>query len=353
MKKYFFTILVLLLLPVVVSAKTVSDDHFNLPGDDATEVIIQTFEPGDIIEFKEIAENLINIDDVDEEGCFGTNSGCSRTYKFTKSVIYEGSRGRGILKFMSIDKNTKIISVDDLVDGHIYTSGDIIAFPHINYEMNYYDSTGELITNRTAALVGKIEQYNDKDITWKLSILGSTNYAPISLGFQVFNYIKPTFKLACDKTTLSYGEKTGCAVSAISQYQLKEVAFSLDLPNFKISNPKASNHITMSSNNNKYKFQVENGYGNNNIEFRIMTFDVESTKNGNYIDDIKISDLSYSDDLYEGDYDTIQNNIKVTPSSSLKNPNTYRNAILILLPFLILGISLIIIKVENNMKKKI
>ena len=169
----------------------------------------------------------------------------------------------------------------------------------------------------------------------------------------MFNYIKPTFKLACDKNTLSYGEKTNCAVSAISQQQLKEVSFSLDLPNFKISNTKAANHITMSSNNSKYELKVENGYGNNNIEFRIMTFDIESTKNGNYIDDIKISDLSYSDDMYEGDYDTIKNNIKVTPTSTLKNPNTYRSIILILLPFLILGISLIVIKVQNNMKKKI
>lgn len=363
MKKYLLFILVigLFLIPNMVSAKTYNAEDFNMPDEDKGEVIIQIVEPGDTIKFDNVSSVNIYIDEKMLDNCYGTQSGCTTTYEVTKRMVYSYFYRHGGtlvgLEFKTIEDNANIISLNDLVDGHIYKSGDYIAFPFYNYEIYYYDANGNNLFTPSSTLVHKIDQMLDEndefyDATYKLSIIEGTHYSPIDLAFQVYDYVKPSFRLECDKDTINYGEKTTCSFLATSMQQLKEVSFSLDFPNFKVSNVKAANHVTKLDGQSQYRFRIENGYGLNNTEFRIMTFNLEGTKNENYVDDINITNINYKDNLYEGNYDTLQSNLRIH-TSGLKNPDTYRNLALILLPIIILAISLGIVKVQRDRKKKI
>ncbi len=355
MKKKLLLALAIFLLPSIVFAKSYTVSDFPNPGVDEEEVNAFILNPGDTIDFSSVPTSSIYIDKQVLGTCYGSNDTCTSTFEATKSLILEYNAiaytPNRRVDFLTIDQGAEVISLNDLVEGHIYKSGDIVVFPHYSYMVYYFNEEGNDIKHNYVNLSHKLDKYGNEDITWKLSIVDGAMYAPISLAFQPFSYVKPQFKLTCEKDSINYGEKTSCYVSAISQYQLKEVSFSLDFPSFKVSNVKPANNITETEQSGMYNFRIADGYGNNGTEFKLMTFDLEGTKNENYVDDINITNIQYRDEIYEGSYEVLQSNLKIN-TKKIENPNTYRNVALILLPILVLIASFGIVQLQKNKKEK-
>ena len=352
----FIGIIMMLLVPSIVSAKVYTLDDF--PHELSEGMKVPTLKTGDSIDFSDQNNVNINIDWTPLDKCYGTNSECLRTYEVTKPLVYStfsyddyNHKWRDIY-FTEHEGTGDVYSVNDMIEGRLYHSNDVITFPSFNYSIEYYDANGEYIDGDMSTLSAIIKKYNNKDVTWKFSILDGSIYAPISLGFQVYEYEEPTFKLTCDKKVINYGEKTKCHLSAISKNQLEEISFSLNTPNFKVSNEKPEEHVTTFDGDDKYNYKIAKGYGVNNIELRIMTFDLEGIKNESYTDDVKAINIHYRDNLYQGSYEELKSDLRVIPYK-LKNPQTYKNIAIIFIPIILLITSMFIMKKYESKKEKI
>ena len=85
----------------------------------------------------------------------------------------------------------------------------------------------------------------------------------------------------------------------------------------------------------------------NGEEFVLMTFEIEGTKNEDYVDNISLSNINYRDSIYEDNPSNVQTNIEITPSTFV-NPSTYKNLIFIILPIIMMLISLVIFKYKTK-----
>lgn len=375
MRKYKMIILslfVLFIIPTFVSAKSYKFNDFenefsNIAWPDSS---APTLKKGDIIDFSDHSSNVtIFFEDVADNNCYGNAEGCKTTYTLSDDsmifVVYYNE-----LVLLKAENN--IIDYADLVDGHVYKSGDVISNPSMYYDAyydvnkdgtcNYYkDSNGDsLFSNANFSsknycvqegLVTKLPKYGNKDIMWKLSIVDGALYSPYYLFFEPYDYKAPVFKLTCDRQSINYGEKAKCSVTANAIYELKDVSFDLSTPNFKVSNPTGTDNVKKVSGSREFNFTINNGSSLINKEFTLMTFNLEATKNEVYVDDVAVVDILYTDDLYSGEYEMLKSDLKVIPNSS--NPKTYRNTLLLTLPILLLMVTMLTLKLRGEKKKKI
>ena len=78
-----------------------------------------------------------------------------------------------------------------------------------------------------------------------------------------------------------------------------------------------------------------------------MTFELEGTKNEDYVDNISVSNINYRDTLYGNSVDDVQSSYEVIPSTFV-NPNTIRSLLIIITPLLAFLIALLIYKKRSK-----
>lgn len=347
-KRLFFILFIIYLIPTIVTAKTYQFDDIYANQSDTDEAYINIFEPGDEITFSSNYKYFLFLDDKEMTDCYGNTDGCKTTFEVDNKLLYLGFTGynKNYIYFNTIDDNTKIHPLEKIEEGRLYKSGDYIAFPGPKYGIYYYNSntSSNYWKLTTGPYVVKLLQYNDEDVLWKLSIVDGGAYSPVNLAMTLTEYVKPSFRLACNKNSINYGEKASCSLYVTSTQQLEELSFSLATPDLKVSNVKNANNVNSFDGAGEYNLRISNGYATAGVESLLMTFDLEGTKDENYVDDISITNINYRDNLYEGGYEDLKSDLNIHSSSSIKNPNTYGNLLFILLPLLIIGIALIINK---------
>ena len=360
----------LFMIPAIVSAKTydyneIRNQYYN--GENPSIL----FKKGDSISFSNCNyQTYIYLEEIEDNKCYGNFDNCTKTYTLNNDAVMQTIYDNSIILFR-VENNANVNNFSDLQDGHVYKSGDVVFnssscydawFPMntdntcnyiVDYEGYSYFYRAGYASNNYCILEGvatKLPKYGNKDIMWKLTIVDGRSYSPHTMVFEPFEYKTPEFKLKCNKDIINYGEKASCSVTATSVYKLEDVAFDLTTPNFKVSNPKGSDKVQTVTGNKEFNFRITSNEDLTNKEFVLMTFDLEAAKNEVYADDVSVTNIAYVDELYEGEYEVIKSDLRVVTS---KNPKTYRNTVLLLLPIIILVGTMVTLKFRGEKKKKI
>ena len=165
--------------------------------------------------------------------------------------------------------------------------------------------------------------------------------------FYEIDYVEPSFSLICDDKVIKYGQKTTCHLYVTSMYNMKNVAFDMDLPSFKLSNVNVPNKVEMVNGSKNYNLKLDNKYADNGKEVLLMSFSLEGTKNENYTDGVNVIDIQYKDSIIEGTSNSVDSNLQILPNI-LTNPKTLTNLMYILLPIIVLIILLVLNKVNER-----
>ncbi len=389
MKRYIVIIVTafLFVLPTSVWAKNVnfydlmySDDNILLS-------------PGDVIEFStpysswtdiyHIYIDGVRVDDnyyVDENN--NPFDDALNSYTISKKVILSGLYDTGDyimdpygsnryyinnMNFVSSDESNNFYRYTEITDGQVFSSGDIINFniPRGNdLSIYFYDADRELEFAELVYYNVPIKNYlfpeiDGKKAYWKVDFFEDGLYRPgVFPHFYQVNYTEPEFSLKCDDKEIDYGKKTTCHLYVTSKYEMNEFSFDMNLPNFKISNIILPKEVKSTSGERMYNYLINQGYANNGKNVLLLSFDLEGTKNENYIDGIDLMDIDYKDEILTGSYQKVSSKLGIKPSKkdtiNLTNPKTYANIIYMLLPLILLFVAFVMVKLfEKENKKKI
>lgn len=258
------------------------------------------------------------------------------------------------LLFSSYDKNARIRYISDLNENDVIKSKDILVLEDTNesQSLRLYDVNGEQIAYHS--LRGNLRTFvvpGENDY-WQLHFINNGVYGSANPVLQKINYTEPQFSLRCDDKVINYGKKTKCHLYVNTYYEMSRVGFDMELPNFKVSNVVPSKGVSVANGSNKYNFNINEGYAKDGKEVEIMTFDLEGTRNENYTDDIKLTNIKYKDSILEGNYQELKSDLEIIPYK-ITNPKTLANLLYILLPILVLCFALAMNKLSEKNKKKI
>jgi len=383
MKKHllFLMVFVLLLFPSSVFAKEVSIDDL-LYGDD--NIILKT---GDVVifeshDFYKIFHIYIDGVRVDDNYYFSglTSSGLyaesHHSYTVGKNVILSGetrTQQQMIdeehmtnydvfnLNFITYKDNYKFYKYTDISDGQTFSSGDIINF---NVQRNddlsiyFYKKNRELDFSELVYFDVPIKNYlfpevNGEKAYWKVEFFDDGLYLPgVFPHFYQLEYIGPKFTIKCKDKVINYGKKTTCSLCVTSLYEMSDLSFNMDLPNFKISNIDFPDEIENLTGTKQYNFRIASGYVDGGKEVELMTFDLEGTKNENYTDGIDLTNIQYRDELVDGSYDKVTSSLEILPNT-ITNPKTITSLLYLLLPIAVLLVALTMVKLNERNKKEI
>lgn len=319
--------------------------------------------PGDVISFSNTAtdhkyELYIGTDTRLDNNCYAANiNGCLNSYTVTKNMYlldisnYRYADNIFTMKplFEEYTGKNNIYNITEMVEGHVYKSGDIITFNNGLMESYYYNEDDTLLYVGNYRNVEKVPQYNNKDITWKVTFYSDGGYGLDCPHFKPFVYEEPKFYLECNDKVIEYGKKTDCTVYVTSKYLLRKVSFDLSNPNFKISDEKPSNAMTVIQGDGEYNYQFPNQYDNSQ-KYPILYFRLAGTKPENYTDNIKLVGINYEDEIATARHEDVDGVLSIL-YDSVVNPNTFNNALFILVPIILLSGSLIIYNRKNKKKE--
>lgn len=352
-----------LLMPMTTFAKEY--DYSKLSYQPATsDYQLVMLHPGDVINFSnEFSGNkyelyINNSTTRLDNNCYSSAiTGCLNKYTVTKDMyLYNEDNSDYADNVYTIkpvfeeffDKN-KVYNITEIIDGHVYKSGDVIIFNSNLMESYYYNENDVLITTEKYRNVEKVPQYNNKDITWKVALYPDGGYHHNCPHFKPFAYEEPKFYLECKDKVIEYGKKTDCTVYVTSKYLLKKVSFDLSNPNFKISDERPSDAMTVIQGEGEYNYQFPNQYDNSQ-KYPILYFRLAGTKPENYTDNIKLVGINYEDELATARHDDVDGVLSIL-YNSVVNPNTFNNILFILIPIVLLSGSLIIYNRKNKKKE--
>ena len=378
---YFITAILMLtimfIFPIKIEAKTyVTTQKPNMIMEK------EILEPGYVIDFSNSSYShskysryyIYLENELITDNCFGVEDTCLQQFVVEERMIFQrkisseenaNTTSYGI-NFYKLKPDEKLLTLDissekywqDYVDEHYYKSGDIIKM-EINHGLNtsigYYvlDNQEHIIESggfiwEIPGLI-RLPQIDGKDVYWINHIImsgGIYNYP--TLNFIPFEYTEPKIELKCDKDKINYGEKTKCEVCIECTHVLNKLEFSMNQKDLKFSNFIFSNGITNTGNNNSIKLNITD----NNIcseKKTIMTFDVESTKDTNYLDKIALKNLTYTDEILTGNYNDLDSNLNIISTNNIiSNPKTGTRMIFIIIPIIIL----LIVGILSVFKKK-
>ncbi len=351
--------LIFYFVPIFVFAKTYNypnDVRYSLyeeNGKDAVE-----FLPGDEIIFNTIGSNIY-IDDIKtSDECYGFSC-TENVYIVTEKMYFSYEKAwSNKVNFITKKEENSIYLYSDKSEGKYYKSGDLIAFKNLNYHaaginpriydfddniLYFYDTFSfafdTYYTQRVydqGYLLLKLPRIDEKDVYWKTSIFDDGAYDYPSPHFTPIEYFEPKIELKCDKDKINYGEKTKCEVLLESSYKLRNLNFSINQKNLKLSNISYLDGVTNSSNDNKI---IKLNFDDNNsfIEKKvIVTFDVEGTKDSSYLDNISLENIEYTDEIVTAKYDNLDSGLIITSTKPLINPETGIKTIFVIIPILLL-----------------
>ena len=370
-KSILLFVLFLLLFPVVGFAKTVEYSDLLYSGSPSV------LEPGDVIDFStchSFGFFTMNYEKqyaiyLDGKKVNDTLYGCDSDYNnehniphfytvetrmmfesnitSTADEYYENwfDSDDGIYYFNSYPEDKPTISYDNVVEGQIFKTGDIITFEYVDDYMTlyFYDIDGDLTLAKCAHGAHlrsyQFPQVDGKTAYWKVSIFDEALYETVACP-HFYQLQLPEFSLDCEDTEIAYGKKTKCSISTLAKNELRKVSFDLNSPYFKISNVSFPSEVTQIEGDGEYNLQLSSNYAVNNQLVTLMSFELEGIRNEGHTDSIRFTNVTFKDSEIEGSYDEIDSGLSVVPN--VINPETYQNLLLILLPFLLLiGLSIV------------
>ena len=358
-KRFLLFLFIILLFPVAVFAKEYKyGTEINIAEASSGNNMV-VLHPGDVIDFTNYSNShrtylAINHNEVGEICTTNAPSDCIRKYTVTNNIMFEYADWRNfpsdvLINFINVN-DANVYNVYDLKQNHIYKSGDVIFYPDTLMSSFYYETNNSLLFSGIRRCLEVIPQYDDEDVYWQVDFFTDGSYGYNAPHFKVYNYVGPKFSLNCADKSISYGKKTKCYVDVTAINELKEVHFDLNIPNFKISDVSYPNNIDTINGNKEYNLNI-NSNDDLNTGMKLMYFYLEGTKNENYTDDIKIVNIEYRDEVYEGNYEEVKADLNIVPS--IINPKTLTNLLFIIIPIILLLVTLIAINISNKKEKKI
>lgn len=343
--------------PASISAKTINVDGWR----NTTSITGVVLNPGDILDFNYTTNESIYYlyleNDLISPNCFGIDNQCSKQIEVKEKMLYYRYDFHGYdcnYYFYKIGENEQLININDYTNEEYYQSGDILFFTSNNSQKLafVYNENSTLIESlffgNRFPRVYRLPKINGKNVYWKNSIYDDGLYANHSSHFIPIDYTEPKIELKCDKDKINYGEKTKCEVCIECTHAINKLEFSMNQKDLKFSNYSFSNGVTNSGNNNSIKLNITD----NNIcneKKTIMTFDVESTKDTNYLDKITLKNLAYTDEILTGNYNDLDSNLNIiSVKDNISNPKTGTRMIFIIIPIIIL----LIVGILSVFKKK-
>ncbi len=283
-----------------------------------------------------------------------TTQNCINSYTADSDMLYRNEAGGWSNYFyqnyylIRVPEGATIHNLSKMKQKHLYKSGDVIFIPTFVQDSYYYGLDNNLIDRFWGRHVEIIPQYEGKDVMWQVDFFDDGGYGLVCPHFKPYNYVSPEFKLTCKDKSIDYGKKTRCFVTVTAVEELEEVSFNLNIPNFKVSDIEYPSNIKSTNGSNEYNLKINENI-NLDTGMELMSFYLEGTKNENYTDDIKITNINYKDTVYEGDYEELESDLNIIPN--VTNPKTLSSLLYILFPIIILSINLIVIKIFERKKK--
>ena len=336
--------------------------------------------PGDIIDFSnvnEVGRNFylfLNGEKLSND-CFSSSESCLKQYTVTNKMIYVSpifydevydyntNRSPFKLEFFKLEEDDNKIYFfksreDDYRPGDVvyYKSGDIILFTHsLGGNTNYYiyDENDNLIETKqfesSFSQIKRLPKINNKDVYWKCEYIIGGGYSLPEPHFTPFIYTEPKIELKCDKNEIKYGEKSSCEVYLECSHKISKLNFSINKQYLMISNIAFFDSVVNSGDDNKNIKLTINDDSFCNEKRVIMTFDVEGTKDSNYLDKVSLSNIEYTDEIVSANYNDLDSNLNIISTKNLiSNPKTGTRMIFIIIPIIIL----LIVGILSVFKKK-
>ena len=343
---------IMLICPIKTNAKTyyISNDAYW-----SWRYPLDILEPGDVLDFSDCYDSFkytLFLDGEEITGCYGKPSECNLQYTIKDRIVYGFYRfpdKRPVeLYFNSMSDNQELLIYNDSTPDGYYKSGDVIAFytekPANEMAFYIYDEKDNLIFSEpyfsSRPPTYKLPQINGKDVYWKLEsfVTPGEYFSGSCPHFTPFEYKEPKIELKCDKNKINYGERTKCEVCIECTFVINKLEFSMNQNDLKFSNFIFLNGITNSGNNNSIKLNITDNSICNEKK-TIMSFDVESTKDTNYLDTITLKDLAYTDEILTGNYKNLDSNLNIiTVKNNISNPKTGTRLLFIIIPRILLSI---------------
>ena len=224
----------------------------------------------------------------------------------------------------------------------------------------YMNSNNEIIFGKSIDLdwcsISELEDnacYNDKSMLWTY-ILDISKYWKITNAFiddygteafylEPYEYKKPSFELSCNPNKILKGGYSECILSKNYFSKFNNISFKLEVGNYEISNIKLGDSFeNLQSDNNIYsvtgkdEMEVnEDGVKTDILKFRVTSLDNLEI---NDIDNIKIIDLKYSNDVEENSVELLTDTVKkdINNTKVGNNPKTSNVLILIFLSIIVI-----------------
>ena len=361
---YFIAVVLIFTITFIFPIKTDAKTYY---ANQSISSIIDTeiLEPGDIIDLSNSSyfphPNRFYIymeDELVTDNCFGIEDVCQTQFVVENRMIFHNTNRKSgsefNINFYKLKNNEEIKEIINLYQQetpqeHIdkyFKSGDLIKiiFEHTGVSTSnvIYDANGNILETNildNAPKVLRLPKINNKDVYWINTIVrnGGIYNFPTST-FTPIEYTEPKIELKCDKDKINYGEKTKCEVCIECTHAINKLEFSMNQKDLKFSNYSFSNGVTNSGNNNSIKLNITD----NNIcneKKTIMSFDVESTKDTNYLDTITLKDLAYRDEVLTGNYKNLDSNLNIiSVKNNISNPKTGTRLLFIIIPIILISI---------------
>ena len=341
---------ILFIYPIKTNAKTyyISNDAYW-----SWKYPLDILEPGDVLDFSNCYDSFkytLFLDGEEITGCYGKPSECNLQYTVKDRIVYGfyryPNRRPVELYFNSMSDNQELLVYNDSTPDGYYKSGDVIAFyteqPANVMAFYIYDEKDNLIFSipylSSRPPTYKLPKINGKDVYWKMEsfVTPGAYFSGSCPHFTPFEYKEPKIELKCDKDKIKFGEKAKCEVCLECTHVLSKLEFSMNQKDLKFSNYSFSNGIINSGNNDSIKLNITDNDICNGKK-TIMTFDVESLKDVNYMDTISLRDVVYTDEILTGSYKNLDSKLNITSvKNSISNPKTGTKLLFVLMPIIML-----------------
>ncbi len=384
MKKLFFASLMLLLLPLMVSAAQVGIDMYTEPGevffkDSVLRVYRETYGSTTLnlyLDNKSLENDLV----------VETNS---YYYTFPKDVVikdvdYKSTSNNGqhfitiTAHFESVnlsetkvhcyieDKNPSEIEdtyyyfekkyCDDYIEvGNYYSSNDILLIYKTLSNVSYYDVEGELL-NHNRAQSEFLPKDGDKETFWAYTGTDNSGYKGyVSPVFE--EYLPPKFELKCNPKTIKYGETSTCTLYGTVDLDLSKVNFDFDPKEYKVLGATFPKGITNKKGDKQYNLEISEDFDQAEEGFVLGVFEITGAQNKQYTDDVQIINLDYVDEKVQGKYENLKDPIEIVALAEStkeikeeKNPDT-ASSLSIIIPVALFVVTVVIFFAVDSKKK--
>ena len=237
--------------------------------------------------------------------------------------------------------------------------GNTLKGAYINSTSNPYPNIeipADYATNRQSFwnYIFSISKY------WKIYTSETDYYGSPTLFLKPYDYKEPTFELICNPNRINPGETSTCELKVNYYSKINNLNFKLDTSYYEISNIEVGKDFdNLEINNGTYSLDSKNILDNSEEgkTTTIISFKIKSNQNDIIeSNNIKIQELTYSDELSESPAKTLAATVNQSKNNNildLKNPKTKNNLIIVGILLSVIVISITVSIVRNKKINKI